>query len=47
MYGYDYTDCDLERLLSYIQPVKDYNVYVLFNNTEMYKNALRFKEMVS
>lgn len=47
MYRYDYSDYDLERLLSYIQPLKDYNVYVLFNNTEMYKNALRFKEMIS
>lgn len=46
MYRYDYTDYDLERLLFYIQPIKDYNVYVLFNNTEMYKNALRFKEMI-
>jgi len=47
MYRYDYTDGDLERLLFYLEPIKDYNVYVLFNNTEMYKNALRFKEMIS
>jgi uncharacterized protein YecE (DUF72 family) len=47
MYRYDYTDRDLERLLFYLKPIKDYNVYVLFNNTEMYKNALRFKEMIS
>ncbi len=47
IYRYDYTDSDLERLLFYLEPIKGYNVYVLFNNTEMYKNALRFKEMVS
>lgn len=47
MYRYDYTDSDLERLLFYLEPIRDYNVYMLFNNTEMYKNALRFKEMVS
>ncbi len=46
MYRYDYTDSDLEQLLFYLNPIKDYNVYVLFNNTEMYKNALKFKEMV-
>ncbi|MCX7796914.1 MAG: DUF72 domain-containing protein [bacterium] len=47
IYRYDYTDGDLQRLLFYLEPIKDYNVYVLFNNTEMYKNALRFKGMVS
>lgn len=47
MYRYDYTDSDLEQLLFYLKPIKDYNVYVLFNNTEMYKNALRFKEMLA
>ncbi|MBC7321042.1 DUF72 domain-containing protein [bacterium] len=47
MYRYDYTDSDLGQLLFYLEPIKGYNVYVLFNNTEMYKNALRFKEMVS
>lgn len=47
MYRYDYTDNDLEQLLFYLRPIRDYNVYVLFNNTEMYKNALRFKEMVA
>jgi len=47
IYQYDYSDEELERLLFYIEPIKDYNVYVFFNNTEMYKNASRFQEMVS
>jgi uncharacterized protein YecE (DUF72 family) len=47
IYQYDYSDEELEKLLFYIDPIKNYNVYVFFNNTEMYKNALRFKEMVS
>ncbi|MGB9681983.1 MAG: DUF72 domain-containing protein [bacterium] len=47
IYQYDYSDEDLRELLLYIEPLKDYNVYVFFNNTKMYKNAMRFQEMVS
>jgi len=47
LYQYDYSDKELEALLLYIESLKGYNVYVFFNNTEMYKNALRFQEMLS
>jgi len=43
-YRYDYSDEELRDLLSFLS--KDKENYILFNNTEMWKNSLRFAEFL-
>ncbi len=42
-YRYDYSDEELRELFEMLP--SDRTCYVMFNNTEMWKNALRFKEL--
>ena len=43
-YSYDYSDEELRELRGFIP--EDRPSYVMFNNTMMWKNALRFKELL-
>ena len=43
-YRYKYTRDDLELLKEYVQRAK--NCYVMFNNVEMFQDAMAFKEMM-
>ncbi|MEM4114361.1 MAG: DUF72 domain-containing protein [Candidatus Micrarchaeaceae archaeon] len=44
MYSYKFTDADLRRLKNEIKGIG--NAYIMFNNTYMYEDAMRFKKMV-
>ncbi len=43
-YRYEYTEKDLGELLDMIP--QDRSVYVMFNNTNMYRDALKFRELL-
>jgi len=45
MYYYSYTDKDLDRLLEICRGFKQ--AYCFFNNFDMHRNALRFKEIIT
>jgi len=42
-YKYDYSDVELQRVLAKCRA----RTYVLFNNTSMHKDALRFRELLT
>lgn len=44
MYNYSYTEKDLEALRGFCPVGKD--VYILFNNIQMFEDSIRFKELV-
>ena len=43
-YRYKYTRDDLKLLKEYVQMAK--NCYVMFNNVDMFRDAMAFKEMI-
>jgi uncharacterized protein YecE (DUF72 family) len=43
MYCYDYTEQNLKKLSEKCKSFGDKEVYCLFNNLPMYKNALKFQ----
>ncbi len=45
MYRYTYTDDDLQRLVAWIDESKP--TYILFNNTNMWRDALRFMDLLN
>ncbi|RLG70374.1 MAG: DUF72 domain-containing protein, partial [Methanobacteriota archaeon] len=44
MYNYQYTQKDLEVLRGFCPAGKD--VYILFNNVQMFEDSIRFKELI-